>query len=62
MSETHARDVAGMEAAYDLIAQAIDRAGPSSEVFLAKALFILASRHTSPEVFAEVIEDALLDL
>jgi len=62
MTEPSPLSVAQMEAAYDLLADAIDRAGPHAEVFLAKALFILASRHVAPETFSAALENALRDL
>lgn len=51
-----------MEDVYDTIARAIDTAGPQAEVFLAKALFILGSRHVSREDFDAAIDMALADL
>jgi hypothetical protein len=55
-------DTAGVEDAYDRIAEAIDAAGEHSELFLAKLALTLAWRCGDPAVVEEAIRVALLDL
>lgn len=52
-----------LEAIYEQLAAAIDRAGPDrSAVYLAKVILLLASRTENPALIREAIEQALADL
>ena len=55
-------DTAGVEDAYDRLAEAIDAAGEHHELFLAKLALTLAWRCGDPAVLEEAIAVALLDL
>jgi len=55
-------DTAGVEDAYDRIAEAIDAAGEHHELFLAKLALTLAWRCGDPAALDEAIRIALLDL
>ena len=53
----------GLEAAYDRLAEAIDRAGPEkSELFLVKLALLNANGLGQADVFPDHIETALRDL
>lgn len=55
--------LAGLEAVYDALAQAIDRAGPArSELFLVKLALLLAHDVGDAARVQALIEDALRDL
>lgn len=52
-----------IEAVYEALAAAIDRAGPANEaLFLAKLALLLGQRVGDPAVFAAAVEIALQDL
>ncbi|MCB1395102.1 MAG: hypothetical protein H6898_06885 [Rhodobacter sp.] len=55
-------DIAKLEAANDLIAEAIDRAGEHSELMLAKALFHLALHKTTIDDLRHSLEVSGADL
>lgn len=55
--------IPGLEAVYDRLAEAIDRAGPDrSELFLVKLALLNAQALGDPALFADQIEAALRDL
>ncbi len=56
-------DIAGLEAVYDRLAQAIDAAGPDkAELFLAKLALLQAQALGDAQLFARHVEAALQDL
>lgn len=56
-------DIAGLEAVYDTLATAIDRAGPEkAELFLVKLALLNAQALGDAGVFRQQVEAALLDL
>ena len=56
-------DIAGLETVYDLLAQAIDAAGPDkSELFLVKLALLNAQALGSPDLMHQQIQAALQDL
>ena len=56
-------DIAGLETVYDLLAQAIDAAGPDkSELFLVKLALLNAQALCSPDLMHQQIQAALQDL
>ena len=56
-------DIAGLEAVYDRLAQAIDDAGPDkAELFLAKLALLQAQALGDAQLFARHVEAALQDL
>lgn len=58
-----ALDIAGLEAVYDTLATAIDRAGPEkTELFLVKLALLNAHALGDAGVFRQQVEAALLDL
>jgi len=60
---TQGLDIAGLEAVYDRLAQAIDTAGPAkSELFLVKLALLNAQALGDAAVFGRQIEAALEDL
>jgi hypothetical protein len=62
-AQTPALDIAGLEAVYDRLAQAIDQAGPDkSELFLVKLALLNAQALGNAEVFAAQVQTALQDL
>jgi hypothetical protein len=62
-AQTQGLDIAGLEAVYDRLAEAIDTAGPAkSELFLVKLALLSAQALGDPEGFAKQIEVALRDL
>ncbi|MFA7505788.1 MAG: DUF2783 domain-containing protein [Burkholderiaceae bacterium] len=60
--KTEPLDTAGIEDAYDRIAEAIDTAGAHRELFLVKLALTLAWRSGDPQMLREAIAIALLDL
>lgn len=59
----NAADFAGIEAAYEGLAQGIDAAGPQHEaLFLARLVLLLAARSGDPAIFEECVAAALADL
>lgn len=56
-------DIAGLETVYDLLATAIDRAGPDkTELFLVKLALLNAHALGQADTFAQHVEAALRDL
>lgn len=55
-------DIQTLEAANDLIAEAIDQAGEHSELLLAKALFHLAVHSASVDALRDSINASMADL
>lgn len=56
-------DIAGLEAVYDRLAQAIDTAGPDkAELFLVKLALLNAQALGDAQLFALQVEAALQDL
>jgi len=56
-------NIAGLEAAYDTLAEAIDRAGPEkSELFLVKLALLSANALADEQAFQGLIDAALQDL
>jgi len=56
-------DIAGLEAVYDCLAQAIDTAGEArTPLFLVKLALLNAQALGDPALFARHVEAALLDL
>jgi hypothetical protein len=52
-----------LERAYEMLAQAIDRAGPEHEaLFLTRLALVLAHRTGSIDVFEQAVETALEDV
>lgn len=63
MNDPALLDLAGLEAAYDLLAEAIERAGPErSELFLVKLALLDARALGDVERFRANVETALRDL
>ena len=63
MNPAHTLDIAGLEQVYDLLATAIDQAGPEkSELFLVKLALLNAKALGQPEIFENQIALALKDL
>ena len=55
--------IAGLEAVYDQLAEAIDRAGPQkSELFLVKLALLHAQALGDPQRFGQLLQAALRDL
>lgn len=54
--------VAKMESAYDTLAQAIDQAGPRSEVFLVKLALLMVHEWGDAEAFERLVALASQDL
>jgi hypothetical protein len=60
---TEALNIAGLEQVYDLLAQAIDQAGAEkSGLFLVKLALLNANALGDPNLVAQHIQAALLDL
>lgn len=60
---TAALDIPGLETVYDVLAQAIDRAGPEkAELFLVKLALLNANALGRPETMQQHIQAALQDL
>lgn len=58
-----ALDIAGLEAVYDTLATAIDRAGPEkAELFLVKLALLNAQALGDADRFRQLVETALQDL
>jgi hypothetical protein len=56
-------DIAGLEAVYDRLAEAIDAAGESRRtLFLVKLALLNAQALGDPELFARHVDEALQDL
>jgi hypothetical protein len=56
-------DIAGLEAVYDTLAQAIDQAGEQkSELFLVKLAMLQAQAQGDASAFAQQVQTALRDL
>ncbi len=56
-------DIAGLEQVYDVLATAIDQAGPEkSELFLVKLALLNAKALANPTLFETQIASALQDL
>ncbi len=56
-------DIAGLEAVYDILAQAIDQAGEQkSELFLVKLALLQAQAQGDASAFAQQVQTALRDL
>lgn len=56
-------DIAGLEAVYDTLAQAIDQAGEQkSELFLVKLALLQAQAQGDASAFAQQVQTALRDL
>jgi len=51
-----------LEQVYEALAEAIDRAGAQSEVYLAKLVLMLANDGQSPDAVLTAIENCLYDL
>ena len=63
MNPHNTLDIAGLEQVYDLLATAIDQAGPEkSELFLVKLALLNAKAIGRPDLFEAHIEAALKDL
>ncbi len=63
MSESRRLGLAGLEAVYDLLATAIEQAGPDrSELFLVKLALLNAHALGDEQLFRQQVEAALLDL
>ena len=63
MAQPPTLTVPGLEAVYDRLAEAIDRAGPDrSELFLVKLALLQAQALGDPARFAEQVAAALKDL
>ena len=63
MNPHNTLDIAGLEQVYDLLATAIDQAGPEkSELFLVKLALLNAKAMGRPDLFEAHIEAALKDL
>lgn len=63
MTSPQSLNVAGLEAVYDTLAQAIDTAGESaSEKFLVKLALLAARELGDAERFAQLVHSALQDL
>lgn len=55
--------IAGLEEVYDLLAEAIDQAGPArSELFLVKLILLNANALGDAKLFASQVQAALQDL
>ena len=60
---TPALDIAGLEAVYDRLAEAIDTVGEAkTPLFLVKLALLNAQALGDPERFAQLVEAALRDL
>lgn len=56
-------DIAGLEAVYDTLAQAIDQAGEQkAELFLVKLALLQAQAQGDASAFAQQVQTALRDL
>lgn len=63
MSQTAALGVPDLEVVYDLLAQAIDNAGPDkAELFLVKLALLSANALGNPALTQQHIQSALQDL
>ncbi len=63
MTEPSALDIAGLEAVYDSLAQAIDAAGPhKAELLLVKLALLQAQALGQASSFQAQVQAALLDL
>jgi len=63
MTQSPTLSIPGLEAVYDRLAEAIDRAGPDrSELFLVKLALLQAQALGDPARFAAQVEAALKDL
>ncbi len=63
MTEPSALDIAGLEAVYDSLAQAIDVAGPhKAELLLVKLALLQAQAAGDAAQFQRLLQAALLDL
>ena len=58
----HPIDMSTLEAANDLIAEAIDAAGENSELMLAKALFHLAVHSSGVDALRQSLDVSMHDL
>ncbi len=62
-TRTTVLDIAGLEAVYDVLATAIDLAGPEkTELFLVKLALLNAQALGDADAFRQQVEAALLDL
>ncbi len=62
-SAPRALDIGGLEAVYDTLASAIDRAGADkAELFLVKLALLQAQAQGDAKAFAQQVETALRDL
>ncbi|MES2977962.1 MAG: DUF2783 domain-containing protein [Pseudomonadota bacterium] len=60
---SHTLSLPGLEQVYDVLATAIDQAGPEkTELFLVKLALLNAHRLADPQVFADHAAAALRDL
>ena len=60
---THTLSIPDLETVYDLLAQAIDQAGPDkTELFLVKLALLNANALAQPETVRQHIQAALQDL
>jgi len=63
MNESGKLDLAGLEAVYDLLASAIEEAGPErSELFLVKLALLTANALGDEALFRQQVDIALRDL
>lgn len=63
MNESRSLDLAGLEAVYDLLAGAIEQAGPErSELFLVKLALLNANALGDEQLFRQQVDAALRDL
>ena len=62
-AKTQARSIPDLETVYDVLAQAIDQAGPEkAELFLVKLALLNANALAQPETVRQHIQAALQDL
>lgn len=62
-AKTQALSIPGLETVYDVLAQAIDQAGPEkAELFLVKLALLNANALAQPETVRQHIQAALQDL